>query len=229
MTLAGILAVLGQASGTPSQLRGVLESSIRQVSDAEGMPLKMAAGVALAEELHAGQYRYDGSPYVVHPLRVAVLYVESSDEACEERYVLVSLLHDVLEDTSLTFNELVKAMGLGVASEVERLSAAPDKERGSESPDDRRRRKLAKWERVADGSKPLRRVHCCDVLDNLLALRHLKGGDVSEAKIARWLMQAETYHLPIARSVDRALMGAIEHELQFQLSSGREIGSWLDD
>jgi (p)ppGpp synthase/HD superfamily hydrolase len=55
--------------------------------------------IAIAEQQHAGQVDKAGRPYIEHPLRV--MNTMSSDA---ER--IVAVLHDVIEDTNLTLNQL---------------------------------------------------------------------------------------------------------------------------
>ncbi len=60
-------------------------------------PLERAIQIAAAA--HAGQTGKDGAPYILHPLRLMLKM--STDE---ER--IVAVLHDVVEDTSVTFDDL---------------------------------------------------------------------------------------------------------------------------
>jgi guanosine-3',5'-bis(diphosphate) 3'-pyrophosphohydrolase len=55
--------------------------------------------IAITEQQHAGQVDKAGRPYIEHPLRV--MNAMSSDA---ER--IVAVLHDVIEDTNLTLNQL---------------------------------------------------------------------------------------------------------------------------
>jgi (p)ppGpp synthase/HD superfamily hydrolase len=55
--------------------------------------------IAIAEQHHAGQVDKAGRPYIEHPLRV--MNTMSNDA---ER--IVAVLHDVIEDTNLTLNQL---------------------------------------------------------------------------------------------------------------------------
>ena len=55
--------------------------------------------LSIATEAHVGQYDLAGAPYIEHPKHVASV-VETEDEK------VVALLHDVLEDTSVTEDEL---------------------------------------------------------------------------------------------------------------------------
>ena len=51
------------------------------------------------EEVHHGQYDKLGVPYVLHPVAVA-------EHMTTENEILVALLHDVVEDTSVTLDDL---------------------------------------------------------------------------------------------------------------------------
>jgi (p)ppGpp synthase/HD superfamily hydrolase len=53
----------------------------------------------ISVEAHKGQKEKDGSPYVLHPIRL-MLSLESSDAR------IAALLHDVVEDTPVTIDEL---------------------------------------------------------------------------------------------------------------------------
>jgi len=57
------------------------------------------AAIALACRVHAGQVDKSGKPYILHPLRL-MLKFETLDEQ------VVSVLHDVVEDGAITFDEL---------------------------------------------------------------------------------------------------------------------------
>lgn len=56
---------------------------------------------AIAREAHKGQKRFEGEPYIIHPERV-VNSLDTDDEKT------VAWLHDVLEDTDLTYDDLVR-------------------------------------------------------------------------------------------------------------------------
>ena len=59
--------------------------------------------IQIATEAHEGQFRYDGSPYIEHPLRVmGYVAVQGHSEATR----IVGVLHDAVEDSDLTFADL---------------------------------------------------------------------------------------------------------------------------
>ena len=69
-----------------------------------------------AEEKHKKQLRKSGEPYIIHPLAVAEIVVEIG---LDTDAILAALLHDCLEDTDASFDELVKLFGRTVAELVE--------------------------------------------------------------------------------------------------------------
>ena len=83
-----------------------------------------------ASEKHAGQFRKGNHdiPYINHPIKVT--HVLASVGAVEDEDVLAaSLLHDVLEDTDTTFQELVNIFGERVAQIVAEVSDEKDLEK----------------------------------------------------------------------------------------------------
>jgi len=64
---------------------------------------------------HSGQKRRNGNPYIIHPIRV-------SQEVHSITEKVVALLHDVIEDTKTTLQEVEEAFGTEVADAVEALS-----------------------------------------------------------------------------------------------------------
>jgi len=61
--------------------------------------------IALAVKAHAGQTDKAGAPYILHPLRVMF-------RLAGETAQIVGVLHDVVEDSEVTFDDL-RAMGFG--------------------------------------------------------------------------------------------------------------------
>ena len=69
-----------------------------------------------AEEQHAGQLRKSGEPYIIHPLHVAIIVAELE---LDEDAIIAALLHDCIEDTRSTHEEIAKLFGPTVADIVE--------------------------------------------------------------------------------------------------------------
>lgn len=58
--------------------------------------------LVLATNAHAGQFDRGGNPYILHPMKV-MHYLKSDDEELQ----CMALLHDVIEDTKTTWDDLV--------------------------------------------------------------------------------------------------------------------------
>jgi GTP pyrophosphokinase len=71
---------------------------------------------ALALDLHAGQFRKSGHPYITHPLAVAQILAEYGLDA---ETVAAALLHDTVEDTELTLEQVEARFGPTVAALID--------------------------------------------------------------------------------------------------------------
>ena len=69
-----------------------------------------------AKEKHGDQLRKSGEPYIIHPVQVAYTL---ADLGMDDNTICAALLHDVLEDTSATYDDLVKEFNEEVAYMVD--------------------------------------------------------------------------------------------------------------
>lgn len=77
---------------------------------------KILAAYEVAREAHKGQCRVSGEPYISHPIAVSIILVDlGMDSECVE----AALLHDVVEDTDVTAEQVQKQFGADVALLVE--------------------------------------------------------------------------------------------------------------
>jgi GTP diphosphokinase / guanosine-3',5'-bis(diphosphate) 3'-diphosphatase len=65
---------------------------------------------------HHGQTRRSGEPYLIHPLNVAAILAEMK---ADDVSIVVGLLHDILEDTGITKDDLARQFGPEVAELVD--------------------------------------------------------------------------------------------------------------
>ena len=86
----------------------------KHMPDADTRLIRQA--VHYAEEKHQYQKRKDGSPYIIHPLAVAEEVVEMG---LDMDAILGAILHDCIEDTDASHDEIAKMFGETVASLVE--------------------------------------------------------------------------------------------------------------
>lgn len=79
--------------------------------------------IAFAAEKHRNQRRKDkeASPYINHPISVATV-LSSEGNVDDESLLLAAILHDTVEDTETTFEELVNEFGHEVADVVREVT-----------------------------------------------------------------------------------------------------------
>jgi (p)ppGpp synthase/HD superfamily hydrolase len=76
-----------------------------------GLPRAQAA-VAYAERMHAGQWRADGTPFIVHPLEVASLL---HDNGAPDHLIAAAVMHDLIEKTDASSADLRERFGPRIA------------------------------------------------------------------------------------------------------------------
>ena len=77
---------------------------------------RIRAAYEMARDAHAGQKRKDGSPYVTHCISAADICF---DMGLDEDSIVSALLHDVIEDTSYTVEDMTKDFGTEVTELVD--------------------------------------------------------------------------------------------------------------
>ena len=102
--------------------------------------------IAIAADAHAGQLDKAGQPYILHPLRV-MLRVSNEEER------IAAILHDVVEDTNVTLEQLAKEGFSGtVLAAVEALTKLPGESR-TEAAARAKRDVIARAVKLADNSE----------------------------------------------------------------------------
>lgn len=96
----------------------MLHSTIFSKTRLEVSPFVLESYI-FAKEAHKGQKRLSGEEFITHP--VAVMETMRELGFCDE-YLSAALLHDVLEDTSVTYLQILERFGYRVASLVDAMS-----------------------------------------------------------------------------------------------------------
>ena len=79
----------------------------------------LAEAIALASKAHKGQMDKQGAPYILHPLRIML---SLRDDGFSEIHQIVGVLHDVVEDTPVSLDEIKERFGDRVACAIELLT-----------------------------------------------------------------------------------------------------------
>ena len=96
-----------------------LEDTVRAYNPTASFD-KIRAAYEFAAAAHQGQLRKDGSPFVTHPLAVAQIVAEELHLDSES--IEAALLHDTIEDTAATHEDIAKQFSPTVADLVEGVS-----------------------------------------------------------------------------------------------------------
>lgn len=80
---------------------------------------KVREAYRFSDEMHLGQVRKSGEPYISHPIAVAEI---CADWKLDAQAIMAALLHDVMEDQDVKKEELIERFGAPVASLVDGLS-----------------------------------------------------------------------------------------------------------
>ena len=115
-----------------------------------------------AEVAHAGQTRkYSDDPYITHPIRVSeiVAHNQGTDEM-----IAAALLHDVVEDTPVTHDEILDKFGANVSDLVFGLTDV-DLSKGN-----RKTRKALDRDRIASSSADVQLIKLADFIDNTTSI-----------------------------------------------------------
>lgn len=82
--------------------------------------------IAMAKYYHGDQKRKSGEPYYSHPIAVAELVIEYFSNECNIHMIYGAILHDIVEDTACTYEEIKYEFGARTKEIVYRLTRVRD-------------------------------------------------------------------------------------------------------
>ncbi len=150
-----------------------------------------------AEQAHRYQERYEGGPYILHPIRVAITLINKLNIK-DPSLIAAALLHDTVEDADLTLEQIEKEFGPKTAKIVKALTRDKD----GENKKSKYQRKYKKYQKLLKESREVRAIKACDWLDNLQSMPQVPPQNGGREKFDRWEKEATTMYLPLAQSVD---------------------------
>jgi len=101
------------------EFEGLRESARKRCPEDEQYNLVLKA-FEFANEAHKGVRRRSGEPYILHPIAVAKIVVDEIGLGCKS--ICAALLHDVVEDTDFTVEDIERLFGEKIASLVDGLT-----------------------------------------------------------------------------------------------------------
>lgn len=192
-------ALLGPASRgrLPDAIGHVVEVHRAHHPDADLEPLRRA--YVLAESSHRGQMRKSGEPYITHPLAVTLILAELGAETTT---LTASLLHDTVEDTDVTLDQVGAEFGAEVRYLVDGVTKLEKVDYGAAAEPETFRKML-----VATGNDV--RVMSIKLADRLHNMRTL--GVMRPEKQARIAKVTRDVLIPLA---ERLGVQALKTELE---------------
>ena len=96
---------------TPEELYEQLIETIHRYHPSDDVSM-IEKAYHIADKAHGGQKRKSGDPYIIHPLHVAIILAELE---MDKESIIAGILHDVVEDTPMTLEDLQAEFGEDVA------------------------------------------------------------------------------------------------------------------
>ncbi|MFB7514441.1 RelA/SpoT family protein [Streptomyces sp. NPDC056144] len=199
----GRAALLGATAGPaprdrlPDAISHVAEAHRAHHPEADLAVLRRA--YVLAESSHRGQFRKSGEPYITHPLAVTLILAELGAETTT---LTASLLHDTVEDTEVTLDQVRREFGDEVAFIVDGVTKVEKIDYGAAAEPETFRKML-----VATGNDV--RVMSIKLADRLHNMRTL--GVMRPEKQARIAKVTRDFLIPLA---ERLGVQALKTELE---------------
>ena len=169
--------------------------------------------IEFAAKAHAGQYRKSTKiPYIVHPLGVGKILIENG---CATKIVIAGILHDTIEDTSVTLNAIRQKFGPQVGRIVKHVSEH-DK---SDTWENRKKRTIEHIRNRNPMDALL--VECADKLDNIRAIRndYAKLGNKLWCRFNRSKQDQKWYYQSLAKAFMSRSKGASKKSLFKEFSN----------
>ena len=173
---------------------------------------RITVAVGIAEQAHAGQVRRSGEPYATHPIEVAMLVAEWG---MDETSIVAALLHDVVEDTAMTLEDVEAAFGGEFGAEVAFLVGALTKLDGlklvsNTDPDEKQAANLQKLLVAMASDARVLIVKIADRLHNVRTLQYLH-----ESKARRIARETMDVYAPLAARLGMAHVAGEMDDLCF--------------
>lgn len=172
---------------------------------------KIKKAYSVAIRAHNSQFRDDTQPYIIHPLRVAIIVV-SIAEIHESDVVCSALLHDVVEDSTITNENIEEMFGEKIASYVKALTSERSP---NETIKEKIKRKQATYKKAKKANYVIRAIKVADYLDNMVSWKNISIDHPARKKFLRWLNEAQTIYIPLAKVTNESIFEMMKEEYKF--------------
>lgn len=158
----------------------------------------------LSLKKHAHQKRKSGADYIIHPVRVANILMGEL-KTNQPDLVCAALLHDTIEDTDLTAEEITRKFGEGIARLVVSLSKKSGELNGDY------------LQRALGVGGDVTRVKLCDRLDNCRDLTSIAS--YQPDFVRRQISEVEDFYLPYTQQFEPYF----DRELRYNIELAKNL------
>lgn len=172
----------------------------------ENQLLELENAIDIASKAHKGQKRKSGEPYIIHPLSVAATLI---DWGMDIDTVLAGILHDTVEDTDLTLEQLESVFGKDVAFLVDGVTKVSQARSGMQNLTEylpQTKDNLSKLLIAIGQDVRVIIIKLADRLHNMQTLQHMSRE--KQIKIARESLEV------FAPMADRLGMGRVRMQIE---------------
>ncbi|MDP6962646.1 MAG: HD domain-containing protein [Planctomycetota bacterium] len=181
-----------------------LEQRLRELTASMTWPSAERA-IEMAQQAHEGQIRRGSKlPYIVHPIRVALLLLEVAEQS-NAAVICAAILHDVLEDSNIPEDEIEDIFGSQVLDMVVALTHPQNKDGESNFERNKRMFENMRW-----ADRDVQIIKSADRLDNLTTAHEAMGKD----RLQEYLFESREMLLPLTLASNTALYHALNAAIQ---------------
>ncbi len=149
-----------------------------------------------AETKHSSQTRFNKTPYIIHPLRVALVLVEEL-KIRNVNLINAALLHDVVEDTNTALSEIESKFGFKTANYVKLMTKYKDMS-------------AKEYITLISRNKDAIVLKLSDILDNLRSIKYEKNSRIPDHKYSRMINKYLFYTKKLSHSFDPVVVDLVE-------------------
>jgi len=171
---------------------------------------RVTQAIIFARTKHAGQTYVPANEYAIHPIRAARTLAELG--TVEPDVILATILHDTLEDTNTSEDEITAAFGERVTTLVKMVSHRFAEDSTLEEKVAAKRDNHTEIQR---GPIEARLIKCADQLDQMRNWKRLPSSSPIKKKLLRFLEEAQSYALPLAEETEPKLADLMRRELHW--------------
>ena len=181
-----------------------LEQRLRAATTSMTWP-SVNNAIELAKQAHAGQIRRGSdNPYIVHPLRVALILIEVAEQN-NAAVICAGILHDVLEDSSTSEDDIEDDFGSQVLDMVMALTHPEQKDGETIFGRNKRMFENMQW-----AGRDVHIIKSADRLDNLSTAHQA----MKPERLAEYLIESSEMLLPLTLASNTALYHALNEAIE---------------